>query len=87
MSKIEGTQFNKESAFHQANTIADQLKLIENNEDLDQMIERADRIASAITLDLDLVYNLLNDAINLIDNPQARRFVEDARDEVYRCMR
>lgn len=87
MSKIEGTQFDKESAFKQATAIANQLKLIENNEDLDQMIERADRIASAMTLDLDSVYNSLSDALSLIDDPQARRLVEDARDEVYRCMR
>ena len=87
MSKIEGTDFNKESAFKQASAIASQLKLIENNEDLDQMIERADRIASAITLDLDSVYNSLNDVLNIINEPEARRIIEDVRDEVYRCMR
>jgi hypothetical protein len=87
MSKIEGTDFNKESAFKQASAIASQLKLIENNEDLDQMIERADRIASAMTLDLDSVYNSLNDALNMINEPEARRIIEDVRDEVYRCMR
>ena len=87
MSKIEGTDFNKESAFKQASAIASQLKLIENNEDLDQMIERSDRIASAMTLDLDSVYNSLNDALNIINEPEARRIIEDVRDEVYRCMR
>jgi hypothetical protein len=87
MSKIEGTDFNKESAFKQASAIASQLKLIENNEDLDQMIERADRIASAMTLDLDSVYNSLNDALNIINEPEVRRIIEDVRDEVYRCMR
>ena len=87
MSKIEGTDFNKESAFKQASAIASQLKLIENNEDLDQMIERADRIASAMTLDLDSVYNSLNDVLNIINEPEARRIIEDVRDEVYRCMR
>lgn len=87
MSKIEGTDFNKESAFKQASAIASQLKLIENNEDLDQIIKRADRIASAMTLDLDSVYNSLNDALNIINEPEVRRIIEDVRDEVYRCMR
>lgn len=87
MSKIEGTQFDKESAFKQAAHIAGQLKLIENNEDLDQIIERADRIASAMTLDVNSVYNSLNEALDFIDDPRARRLVEDARDEVYQCMR
>ena len=87
MSKIEGTDFNKESAFKQASAIASQLKLIENNEDLDQIIKRADRIASAMTLDLDSVYNSLNDVLNMINEPEARRIIEDVRDEVYRCMR
>jgi hypothetical protein len=87
MSKIEGTDFNKESAFKQASAIADQLKLIENNEDLNQIIKRADRIASAMTLDLDSVYNSLSDALNMINEPEPRRIIEDVRDEVYRCMR
>jgi len=87
MSKIEGTEFSKESAFKQASAIAEQLKLIENNEDLDQIIERANRIASAMTLDLDRIYNSLNDAIDMINEPDARRAIEDIRDEVYRCMR
>jgi hypothetical protein len=87
MSKIEGTDFNKESAFKQASAIASQLKLIENNEDLDQIIKRADRIASAMTLDLDSVYNSLNDVLNMINEPEARRIIEDVRDEFYRCMR
>ena len=87
MSKIEGTEFSKESAFKQASAIAEQLKLIENNENLDQIIERADRIASAMTLDLDSIYNSLNDALNIINEPEARRIIEDVRDEVYRCMR
>lgn len=87
MNKIEGTQFDKESAFKQAREIANQLKLIENNEDLDQIIERADRIASAMTLDLNSVYSSLNEALDFIEDPRARRLVEDVRDEVYQCMR
>lgn len=87
MSKIEGTEFNKESAFKQASAIAEQLKLIENNEDLDEMINRADRIASAMTLDLDSIYNSLENVINMTNEPDVRRAIEDIRDEVYRCMR
>lgn len=87
MSKIEGTEFDKESAFKQAYEVANQLKLIENNEDLDQIIEKADRIASAMTLDLNSVYSSLNEALDFIEDPRARRLVEDARDEVYQCMR
>lgn len=87
MSKLEGTDFVRESAFKQASEIANQLKLIENDEDLERVIERAERIASAVEFDFDRVYNLLNDASNIINEPEARRLVEEARDEVYRCMR
>ena len=78
---------NDPSPFYQAAQIADQLKLIEQNEDVDQVIERAERIASAMELDADFVYNKLNDVLDMIDAPDARRIIEDVRDEVYRCMR
>ena len=81
------SDFPKESAFKQASVIASQLKLIEDNEEVDQIVERAERISSAMNLDLDSMYASLNDALPLIDSPEARRIIEDVRDDVYRNMR
>jgi len=81
------SNFPKESAFKQASLIATQLKQVESNEKVEEIVERAERIASAMNLNVDMLYANLNDAISLIDNPEARRLIEDCRDEVYRCMR
>jgi len=87
MSKLEGTDFVKESAFKQAAAIASQLKLIEDDEDLDKVIERAERIAATSDLDLENIYRKLDEALIHSNNLQATRLIEEARDEVYRCMR
>jgi hypothetical protein len=87
MSKLEGTDFVKESAFKQAAAIAGQLKLIEDNEDVDKVIERAERIAATVDLDLEGIYRKLDEALIHSNNLQATRLIEDVRDEVYRCMR
>jgi hypothetical protein len=87
MSKLEGTDFVKESAFKQAAAIASQLKLIEDDEDLGKVIERAERIAATSDLDLEGIYRKLDEALIHSNNLQATRLIEEARDEVYRCMR
>lgn len=81
------SEFPKDSAFKQASLIADQLKLIEDKEDVDEIVQRAERIASAMELDLNSIYDSLNVVIDMIDNPEARRIVEDIRDDIYRSMR
>ena len=81
------SEFPKDSAFKQASLIADQLKLIEDKEDVDKIVERAQRITSAMELDLVSIYDSLNVVIDMIDNPEARRIVEDIRDDIYRSMR
>jgi hypothetical protein len=81
------SEFSNESAFKQANLIANQMKQIENNEGLDEVIARAERITAAMELDLNSIYDSLNVVIDMIDNPDARRTIEDIRDEVYRCMK
>ena len=79
--------FPNESAFKQAAQIADQMKLIEDNEGINEIIAKAEKISAAMELDLQSFYDSLNVALDLIDNPEARRVIEDLRDEVYRCMR
>ena len=81
------SEFSQDSAFKQAVNIAGQMKAIEANEDLDAIIKKAERISSAMELDLNSFYDSLNVALDMIDNPEARRVIEDLRDEVYRCMR
>jgi uncharacterized phage infection (PIP) family protein YhgE len=81
------SEFSNESAFKQAAEIANQMKTIEANEDIDAIVEKAERISSAMQLDLNSLYDSLNVVVDMIDNPNARRAVEDIRDEVYRCMR
>jgi archaellum component FlaC len=81
------SEFSNESAFKQASKIAEQIKLIEDNETLDDIMERAERISSAMELDLNSIYDSLNVVIDMINDPQARRAIEDIRDEIYRCMK
>jgi len=81
------SEFSKDSAFKQAAQVASQLKEVESQLTVDQMIERAERISKAMEIDLNSLYDSLNVAIEMIDDPTARRAVEDIRDEVYRCMR
>ena len=81
------SEFSNESAFKQASKIAEQIKLIEGNETLDDIMQRAERISSAMELDLNSIYDSLNVVIDMIDDPQARRAIEDIRDEIYRCMK
>ena len=81
------SEFSNESAFKQAAEIANQMKTIEANEDIDAIVEKAERISSAMQLDLNSLYDSLNVVVDMIDDPNARRAVEDIRDEVYRCMR
>jgi hypothetical protein len=81
------SEFSNESAFKQAANIAGQMKAIEENEDFDAIIKKAERISAAMELDLNSFYDSLNIALDMIDNPEARRVIEDLRDEVYRCMR
>jgi hypothetical protein len=81
------SEFSNDSAFKQANLIANQMKQIENNEGLDEVIARAERITAAMELDLNSIYDSLNVVIDMIDNPEARKTIEDIRDEVYRCMK
>jgi archaellum component FlaC len=81
------SEFSNESAFKQASKIAEQIKLIEDNETLDDIMERAERISSAMELDLNSIYDSLNVVIDMINDPQARKAIEDIRDEIYRCMK
>jgi len=81
------SEFSNESAFKQAANIATQMKLIEDNEDIDTLIKKAERISAAMELDLNSFHDSLNIALDMIDNAEARRVIEDLRDEVYRCMR
>lgn len=81
------SEFSKDSAFKQASQIATQLKKVEGELTVDDLIERAEKISSAMELDLNSFYDSLNVALEMIDNPDARRVIEDLRDEVYRCMR
>ena len=81
------SNFPKDSAFKQASIIADQLKLIQEEEDVDEIVKRAQRITSAMELDLNSIYDSLNVVIDMIDNPEARRIIEDVRDDIYRSMR
>lgn len=81
------SEFSKESAFKQAAQLAGQMRLIEDKEDIDQIVQRAERISAAMELDLNSVYDSLNVVIDMIDEPAARRAIEDIRDEIYRCMR
>ena len=78
---------DNKSPFYQASQIASQLKTIESNQSVEEVVARAERISSAISLDLDSIYNSLNGVLDMIDSPEARRTVEDVRDEIYRCMR
>ena len=75
------------SPFYQATQIADQMKIIESNENMDDIVAKAERISSAMELDLNSIYDSLNVVLDMIDNPDARKAVEDVRDEIYRCMR
>ena len=81
------SEFSSKSAFQQAAEIASQLKQVENNENVDDLIARTERISAAMELDLNSFYDSLNIALGMIDNPEAKRVIEDLRDEVYRCMR
>jgi hypothetical protein len=81
------SEFSNESAFKQANIIANQIKEIENNEGLDEVIARAERITAAMELDLNSIYDSLNVVIEMVDNLEAKRAIEDIRDEIYRCMK
>jgi hypothetical protein len=87
MTKIEGTEFSKNSAFKDAAQIAEQMKEIESGEDFDAIVKKAERITAAMELDLNSIYDSLNVVIDMIDDPNARRAIEDVRDEIYRCMR
>ena len=81
------SDFPKESAFKQATEIAGQLKMIESEEDINTFIQRAERVAASFEIDLEQIVVWLNEAIYMIDNPQARRLIEDARDEAQRGLR
>lgn len=81
------SEFSQDSAFKQASEIAKQMKEIEGNESIDEVIAKAERISAAMQLDLNSLYDSLNVVLDMIDNPDARRAIEDIRDEVYRCMR
>ena len=81
------SDFPKESAFKQATEIAGQLKMIESEEDINTFIQRAERVAASFDIDLEQIVVWLNEAIYMIDNPQARRLIEDARDEAQRGLR
>jgi hypothetical protein len=81
------SEFSQDSAFKQAADIAGQMKLIEENETFEEVLARAERISAAMELDLNSIYDSLNVVIDMIDEPSARRAVEDIRDEVYRCMK
>jgi hypothetical protein len=81
------SEFSNESAFKQASKIAEQIKLIEDNETLDDIMNRAERISSAMELDLNSIYDSLNVVIDMISDPHARKAIEDIRDEIYRCMK
>jgi hypothetical protein len=75
------------SPFYQATQIASQLKTIEANQSVEEVVAKAERISSVMELNLDYIYNGLNDVLDMVDAPDARRVIEDIRDEVYRCMR
>lgn len=81
------SEFSNKSAFQQAAEIANQVKQVESNESIEDIIAKAERISSAMNLDLNSIYDSLNVVIDMIDNPDARRTIEDIRDEIYRCMR
>ena len=81
------SEFSNQSAFKQAGEIASQVKQIESQLTTDELIERAERISKAMELDLNSIYDSLNVVIDMIDNPETRRTIEDIRDEVYRCMK
>jgi hypothetical protein len=81
------SEFSSKSAFQQAAEIASQVKQVENNENIEDIIAKAERISSAMNLDLNSIYDSLNVVIDMIDNPEARRTIEDIRDEIYRCMK
>jgi hypothetical protein len=81
------SEFSQDSAFKQAADIAGQMKLIEENETFEEVLARAERISAAMELDLNSIYDSLNVVIDMIDEPSARRAVEDIRDEIYRCMK
>jgi hypothetical protein len=87
MSKLEGTDFNKESAFKHATQIAKTLKTIEEGEDFEAIVAKSERISAAMEIDLNSLYDSLNIVIDMIDDPQARKIIEDIRDEIYRAMR
>jgi hypothetical protein len=81
------SEFSNESAFKQASRIASQIKEVEANEDFDSIVNRAEKISAAMELDLNSIYDSLNVVIDMVGNPDARKVIEDIRDEVYRCMR
>jgi hypothetical protein len=81
------SEFSNESAFKQAAQIAGQMRLIEDGENLNAIVAKAERITAAMELDLNSLYDSLNVVLDMIDNSDARRAIEDIRDEVYRCMR
>jgi hypothetical protein len=81
------SEFSNQSAFKQASEIAKNLKEVEVNQSLEEIMDRTDRISAAMELDLNSIYDSLNVVIDMVDDPNARRTLEDIRDEVYRCMR
>jgi hypothetical protein len=81
------SEFSNESAFKQAAQIAGQMRLIEDGENLNAIVAKAERITAAMELDLNSLHDSLNVVLDMIDSPDARRAIEDIRDEVYRCMR
>ena len=81
------SEFSNESPFYQASRFAGQMKLIEDNQNVEEMVEKAERISAAMSLDLNSIYDALNVVVDMVDDAAARRAIEDIRDEVYRCMR
>jgi hypothetical protein len=82
MSDITPGLFSSTSAFDQAN----QPKLF-SDESIKKIEERVDKISAAMDLDLDSMYQRLDEALMYINDPAATRLVEDVRDEIYRNLR
>lgn len=82
MSDIRPGLFSNTSAFDPSN----QMSLIPE-ESLEKIESQIQKVTAALDLDVESIYQRLDEALVYITDPRAARLVEDVRDEVYRNLR
>lgn len=82
MSDIRPGLFSNTSAFDSSS----QMNLIPE-ESLEKIESQIQKVTAALDLDVESIYQRLDEALLYITDPRATRLVEDVRDEVYRNLR